>query len=292
MDFYIKMIFEILSYSSVLVITVLGLAVIISMMGVFNIAHGEFVLLGAYTVYIFEVLHLPVWLGMLAAPIVLGIFGMIIERLVIRRLYANAVVGILATYALGIVIRESIRALLEGKSYHVALVFDGSFEVFGIMFSIWRLVIIILTLLIIVACYALLTRTSVGLKVRGALDNPALARSSGISTTRLYSFAFAFGSALAGLAGALIVPLYGISADLGLLFLVQSFLSALVGGIGGFIEPILGGAIFGLSLSGFKWVRNFSGLDQFMAPVFVDVLVFVVALIVVKYRPNGIFSSS
>ena len=102
---------------------------------------------------------------------------------------------------------------------------------------------------------------------------------------------FAFGAGLAGLAGAMIVPLYGISADLGARFLIQAFYSALLGGIGGFIEPVLGAVVVGSSLSGFQWLRNISGLDQFTSPVSIDVMVFLVILIVVKLRPDGIFTS-
>ena len=291
MELVVKMVFEILSYTSILLIVVMGLAVVISMMGVFNIAHSEFVLLGAYVVYIFEVWSFPIWLGILFAPFFVGYIGFLIEKVIIRRLYDNAIIGILATYALAIVIRETVRALLEGQAYSVATSYGGSFKAFGLYFSIWQSVIIILTVVMIASCYLIFTRTSVGLKVRGALDNPMLSRSSGILTTQLYSYVFAFGSALAGLAGALVVPLYGISADLGLLFLVQSFLSVMLGGVGGFIGPLFGGGVIGSSLSVFQWVRDLSGLDQFIAPVFVDVTVFAAALIVVKYRPNGIFSS-
>src|SRR5262249_11296684 len=124
--------FEVLSFGAVIVLVVLGLGVIAGMMGIFNFAHGEFVLLGAYTAYLVYSFGLPVWLGMLAAPLVVAAIGFVLERLVIRRFYTNPVVAILGTYALGLVIREGVRSLIGGlyisvpepvvRSLHIATV--------------------------------------------------------------------------------------------------------------------------------------------------------------------------
>lgn len=103
----IKLAFDLLAFISVMVLIVLGLGIIASMMGIFNFAHGEFVLLGAYTVYLFESSGLPGWAGILAAPLVLAVIGVVLERLVIRRFYAAPIIAMLGTYAVGLVIRES-----------------------------------------------------------------------------------------------------------------------------------------------------------------------------------------
>src|SRR6202171_3090693 len=107
-------VFEILSFGAIIVLVVLGLGIIASMMGIFNFAHGEFVLLGAYTTSLFYSNGWPVWLGMLAAPFVLAIVGLVLERLVIRRFYAAPIVAMLGTYALGLAIRETVRPLIGG----------------------------------------------------------------------------------------------------------------------------------------------------------------------------------
>jgi branched-chain amino acid transport system permease protein len=106
--------FEILSFGAIIVLVVLGLGVIASMMGIFNFAHGEFVLLGAYTTYLVSRSGLPVWIGMLVAPFVVAAIGLIVERLVIRRFYAAPIVAMLGTYALGLAIRETVRGLIGG----------------------------------------------------------------------------------------------------------------------------------------------------------------------------------
>jgi branched-chain amino acid transport system permease protein len=274
----LKLAFDILAFTSVMVLIVLGLGVIASMMGIFNFAHGEFVLLGAYTVYLFESNGLSAWAGILAAPVVLAIVGLVLERLVIRRFYAAPIIAMLGTYAVGLIIRETVRGLLGGHYKSVNEPLPGAFTLFGMDFSIWRAVIVVTTIVIIAGTWTFLARTSIGLQIRGSLENPMLSRASGISTSRLYAMTFAFGSALAGLAGALIVPLYQLSADIGTRFLVQAFLSVMLGGVGTFEGPVLGAALVGTTAAGLPWL---------VIPVLADPLVFVLALLIVKFRPQG-----
>jgi branched-chain amino acid transport system permease protein len=270
--------FEILSFGAIIVLVVLGLGIIASMMGIFNFAHGEFVLLGAYTVYLFESNGLSGWAGILAAPVVLALIGLVLERLVIRRFYAAPIIAMLGTYAIGLVIREIVRGLLGGHYKSVAEPLSGVYTLFGVDFSAWRTVIVLTTAFIVAITWLFLARTSLGLQVRGSLENPNLARACGISTSRLYSMTFAFGAALAGLAGALIVPLYQLSADIGTRFLVQAFLSVMLGGVGTFEGPVLGAAVVGGMAAGLPWL---------VIPVLADPLVFVIALVIVKFRPQG-----
>ena len=271
-----------------MVLIVSGLAIIASLMGIFNFAHGEFVLLGAYTTYLFQEAGLPVWAGMLVAPFVVGAFGLFLEATVIRRFYNAAIVAMLATYAIGLIVREVVRPLIGGRFWKVTEPIPGLFEIGDQSFSIWRGAIIILTIIIMTGCYLFLAKTNYGLKIRGAMENPALARASGISTTKLYSFTFAFGAALAGLAGALMVPLYMLSADLGLRFLVMAFLSVMLGGVGTFEGPVLGSALIGALVPGFQWLREVPIIVDILSPIFSEVLVFITAIIIVKFRPQGL----
>lgn len=274
--------FDILSFTSIMILVVLGLGIIASMMGIFNFAHGEFVLLGAYTVYLFHTWGQPIWLGMLAAPLVVALIGIALERTVIHRFYAAPVVAILGTYAIGVVIRESVRGMIGGRYFAVPEPLIGSFVFGDVIVSRWRVTIIIITAMVMAGCYLLLTRTTLGLRVRAALQNPALARASGISTNQIYAMTFGFGAALAGLAGALMVPLFSLSADLGVPFLIQGFLAVMLGGIGTFEGPMLGAAIIGVMTALFPWLTN---------PVLADVLVFVIAIIIVRMKPGGLLST-
>jgi branched-chain amino acid transport system permease protein len=149
--------------------------------------------------------------------------------------------------------------------------------------SQWRTAVIIITALVMVGCWLLLTRTTLGLQVRASLENPALARASGISVNRVYAGTFAFGSALAGLAGALMVPMYSISADMGVPFLIKSFLAVMLGGMGSFEGSIAGAALVGATSAALPWA---------IKPVVADLLVFVLAIIIVKFRPEGLLSKT
>ena len=271
-----------LAYSAIFVLVVLGLGVIASMMGIFNFAHGEFVLLGAYTVYAFQLNGWPTWMGMCAAPFTVALAGFILERIAIQRFYNSPISAMLGTNAIGLALRESVRALLAGRFYSVDAPFSGSFAVGDVLVSRWRTVVILVTVTVMVLCYLLLTRTNIGLKVRAALENPALARASGISTNRVYAGTFAFGSALAGLAGGLMVPIYAMSADMGVPFLIKGFLAVMLGGMGSFEGSIAGAALVGATSSALPWA---------IKPVVADVLVFVIAIIIVKFRPEGLLST-
>jgi branched-chain amino acid transport system permease protein len=282
MESALNAIFEVLSFGAIIVLVVLGLGIIASMMGIFNFAHGEFVLLGAFTTYLVYKRGLPVWVGMLAAPIVLGAIGFALERLVIRRFYAAPIVAMLGTYALGLVIRETVRGLIGGLYLSIPEPVVGSYVVGGVQLSKWRLMIIVITALVMTASYLLLTRTAFGLRVRAALENPALARASGISTNTIYAVTFAFGAALAGLAGALVVPIFSLFADLGIRFLIQGFLAVMLGGVGTFEGPVAGAGVIGILSAALPWA---------VTPVLADVLVFVIAIVIVKLRPGGLINA-
>jgi branched-chain amino acid transport system permease protein len=273
--------FEILSFGAIVVLVVLGLGVIASMMGIFNFAQGEFVLLGAYVTYLAYSLGLPVWLGMVAAPFVVGALGFVLERLIVRRFYAAPVVAMLGTYALGLIIREVVRTLIGGLYRSVPEPIAGSLDVGTMHFSSWRLAIVIITALVMVGSYLLLARTTFGLRIRASLENPSLARASGISTSAIYGATFAFGAALAGLAGALIVPVFSLFADLGIRFLIQGFVAVMVGGVGSFAGPVAGAGVIGTLSAALPWV---------ISPVVADVLVFVLAIAFIKFRPQGLVS--
>jgi len=133
--------------------------------------------------------------------------------------------------------------------------------------------------LVMVGSYLLLTRSGFGLRVRAALENPSQARASGISTNRIYAATFAFGAALAGLAGALVVPVFSLSADLGIRFLIQGFLAVMLGGVGSFEGSVIGAGVIGIMSAALPWA---------VAPVLADVLVFVIAVVLVRVWPRGL----
>jgi branched-chain amino acid transport system permease protein len=188
----------------------------------------------------------------------------------------------LGTYAIALALREGVRMLLGGQFFNVVAPLVGSFSMGEVSISKWRTAVILITVLVMVACWLLLTRTRFGLQVRASLENPALARASGISTGRVYSATFAFGAALAGLAGGLMVPIYALNAEMGVPFLIKSFLAVMLGGMGSFEGSIVGAAFVGATSAALPWA---------IKPVVADMLVFLIAVAIVKFRPEGLLST-
>lgn len=280
MESLIRGVFLTASSTSVLVLLVLGMAVIVGMMRVINMAQGEFVLLGAVTAFVVHDLTGSTLLGMVAAPLVVGVIGGVLERTVIRRYYGNPAGALLLTFAIGFFIREVVRSQMETQSTTVPAPVPGYLTVGGANLEIWRLIIIVVTVVVVAGCWLALTRTSIGLKVRATLDNPELAAATGISINAMYTGTFAFGSALAGLAGGLIVPVQTLYPDLGLNALTPMFISVFIGGLGSLFGPLLGGVLIGVPQYGLALV---------ISGVLAQVVVLAAAIVFMRLRPLGLF---
>lgn len=277
----VRVIFDTLSVSSILVLLVLGMAVIVGMMRIFNLCQGELVLLGAVTAFLAYSWFGSVLLGILLAPVVVGAFGSMLERLVIRRFYANPAGALLATFAVGFVIREVVRSQMTSQGAPVPAPLPGSFDLLGASLPTWRLVIMVVTVAVVVVSYLALSRSPVGLRVRATLDNRELAEATGISTSRMYAGTYALGAGLAGFAGALIVPLLTLYPDIGLDNLVPMFIAVMVGGLGTFEGPLLGAVAIGTA----------AGLmPALIGPVFAQVVVILGAIVFMRLRPSGLVS--
>ena len=276
----VRAIFDVLSLTSILVLLVLGMAIIVGLMKVFNMCQGELILLGAVTAFLCDKYLGNALIGILLAPIVVGLFGLLLERTVIHRFYTKPQGALLATFAIGLIIREVVRTRMSTQSAPVAAPIQSSFTVMGAHLPVWRLVIMITTIALVTLIAVVLLRTNLGLKVRATLDNPALVSASGISTKWMYAGTYAVGSALAGLAGALIVPLQTLYPNLGYDNLVLMFIAVMVGGLGQFAGPIAGAVA--ISVPG-------SILGQLISPVTAQIVVVLLAIIFMRFRPIGIF---
>lgn len=277
----VRIVFDTLSVMSILVLLVLGMAVIVGMMRIFNLCQGEFVLLGAVTAFLASTLFGSVLLGIILAPLVVGAFGSMIERLVIRRFYGSPAGALFATFALGFVIREVVRALMTAQGAPVPAPLPGNFDFLGASLPLWRLVIMIVTLVVVIGAYLVLGRSRVGLRVRATLDNRELAEATGISTSRMYAGTYAVGAGLAGFAGAMIVPGRILYPNIGLDNLIPMFIAVMVGGLGTIEGPLLGALAIGVP----------SGLvPALINPVFAQVLVILGAIVFMRFRPAGLVS--
>jgi len=271
-----------LSIASILVLISLGLAVIFGMLGIVNLAHGEFFMLGAYCMATSAMYGLPAWLGVLAAPVVVGAIGMAVERGIIRPLYKRPLDTLLATWGLSIVIRQLVRLVYGSGQKMSGSIITGSTTVFGIEYPTYRLFIIGVTALAVTATFYFYFRTSFGLRVRLVIANRSMAAALGINTHATDMWAFSIAAALVGFAGAIMSPLAVINPEMGLEYLSRAFVVVIIGGIGHLYGVLAGGAMIGGAEA---------AIAYYLRPVVAQVLVIVLAVIVIRIRPQGITGS-
>ena len=275
----VTLILNSLTLISILTLVALGLAIIFGLMNVINLAHGEFVTIGAYTLAFTQAMGGNYWLALALAPLIGAAFGYLIEKGMIRHLYDKPVSIILATWGLGMVLQQGLQIIFGAAPQRVTSPFSGAVEILGASYPAYRLMLIGFSIAIILACYALLRYTRFGLDIRAVIQNRAMASALGIDTALVNARAFALGAALAAIAGVLIAPLTVVIAQMGINYLARSFFVVIVGGIGG-----VGGVVAGSTLVG--------GLESIMnyhLPVTVSqALVLVVAIVMVRLRPRGL----
>jgi urea transport system permease protein len=270
------------TYVLVLILVALGLVVVFSMMRVINMAHGELFMLGAYVVVAAGALGLPFWLGVLAAPLLVGLAGLSIEILLIRHVYRRTLDTILATWGLSIAIKQAIVLTFGPAAYSVPLPIDATLAIGAFAYPVYRLILTALALLIVAATFWLFLRTDFGLIARAVIARPQTAATLGIDTRRVMRASFVLGTALAGLAGALVAPLISVDPQMGLGYLVPAFLAILIGGAGPLAGVLVGGGLVG-------------GVDSLLtlwiSPVAAQIAVLTLAVVVIRLRPSGILGS-
>lgn len=268
------------AYASLLLMLVaLGLAIVFGLMGVINLAHGEFLMLGAYGAVVTTSVFGSFWLSLLFAPATVAIVGMVIEQVLIRRLYRRPLETIVATFGLAIILREAVRQIAGSDFRNVSDPIQGAVSIFGTDFPAYRLVVMGIAVALVVAIYLVQSRTRFGLIARAVIYNPELAGALGIDINVVYRTTFAVGSALAAVAGVLIAPTVNVFPDMGPAFVISAFLAVLVGGLGS-----LRGLIAAVVLLGTAQYA----LSQVFTPVAGAIGLLVIAIGALRFLPDGL----
>lgn len=279
MDFAAIVLIEVLRAVAWLVLLAAGLAIIFGMMRVINIAHGEFLMLGGYTVILATGAGVNQWIAMLVlAPLVVGVFGVIVERLVIRFLYGRMIDTLLATWGLSLLMIGGV-TLLFGNTREGISTPLGGFAVGAYQVSTYTLVLIVFAALLLAAIWTVLRYTRAGLVARAVMQNPGMAQALGIDARFVYMATFGIGSALTGLAGGLLAPVTGVVPSMGVNLIGQSFIAVIVGG-----ASVVTGT---LSAAGFLGSVS-QGVTFAWGPVYGDAALLVAALVVLRLLPQGI----
>lgn len=253
-----------------LVLAAVGLAVIFGMMGVINLAHGEFIMLGAYITVFSARAGVPLFLAMILAALIVGCIGAIVEVLVVRRLYGRLLDTVAATWAIGLMLNQGMLIIAGPSSPGVSTPF-GSFAIGNASYSVYRVALGVAAILVIVGLYLLFMKTRFGLDSRATIQNPEVARSLGVDTQRIYTLTFALGSALAGLTGGLYAPTAAIVPQFGASFIVESLVTVIVGGANVLVGMPVAGALLGgiNSLLGQTWGTYIARVGLLVATMFV-----------------------
>ncbi len=281
-----------LSLGSVLLLAAVGLAITFGVMGVINMAHGEMVMLGAYTTFIVQDILRSHWPGaveyslLLAVPAafaVSGLFGIAIERGVIRHLYGRPLETLLATWGLSLILQQLVRTVFGPTNREVAAPswMAGSFSLGHLSITSNRLAIILFSLGVLVLLAAVLRWTTFGLHMRAVTQNRPMAASMGIATGRIDALTFGLGSGIAGMAGVALSQIDNVSPNLGQSYIIDSFMVVVFGGVGNLWGTLVGAFSLGLAN---KFMEPFAGA------VLAKILVLVAIILFIQRRPRGLFA--
>ncbi|MEM7255077.1 MAG: urea ABC transporter permease subunit UrtB, partial [Pseudomonadota bacterium] len=285
---YVETLFFGLSLGSVLALAAIGLAITFGVMGVINMAHGELIMLGAYTTYIVqqlmpEMIGLSVLVAIPAAFVVSGLVGILIERGIIRFMYDRPLETLLATFGVSLILQQAVRTLISPQNVPVANpeFLSGLWQINGALALTYnRLYIFIFCLLVFAALMVVLTRTPLGLQVRAVSQNRAMARAMGVRSARVDALTFGLGSGIAGIAGVALSQLTNVGPNLGQAYIVDSFMVVVFGGVGNLLGTLLAGLSLGIA-------------NKFMEPwagaVLAKILVLVFIILFIQKRPRGLF---
>ncbi|AEI94081.1 urea ABC transporter permease subunit UrtB [Roseobacter litoralis] len=280
MDIVILIGLDTFSYVLTLLLVTLGLVIIYGMMNIINMAHGELFMIGAYTVATLLASGVPFWICIMAAPIVVGVAGILIEEVVIRHVYGRPLDTILATWGLSIALKQLIIILFGPGAVSITNPVPGSVSLMGVDYPAYRLVIMALAAALALATYLVIYRTTIGLQVRAVISNRAMAGSLGVNTRRMDRATFAVGSALAGIAGAIMSPMISVDPQMGVGFLIPAFLSVLVGGLNSLVGAVVGAGTIG----GTTGILS-ANMEQADA----QIVVFLIAILIIRFVPQGLW---
>jgi urea transport system permease protein len=278
----LKQVFNAASSVTLLALVAMGLFIIFGMMKVINMAHGEFFMLGAYTMWWLLQRGVNFWLNLVAAAVVVGLCGVVVERTIIQRLYARGDLStLLATFGLSILLQRGVAMMFGDRPQFVSSPISGGPVILGNTYPTYQIVATILAIVTIATVVLVFLRTDFGLRARATIINPAMAAALGVDTARMNALSFAFGSALAGFAGALAAPFVSVVPAMGLDWVVRSFLVVIVAGVGSIGAAVGGAAVVGGWEAGFTAVRD---------ATYAQITVLVIVWALVLLRPRGLFT--
>ena len=293
LEIFWMQLFSGVSYTAILLLMSLGLAIVFGLMGVINMAHGELMALGAYVTFMVANVFLKIFpdsidiyilFAIPAAFLVTFFFGMFLEWAVVRWFYNRPLDTLLATWGLSLILQQTYRTVFGPQEVTIPLAswLDGAIEPFtGVQLPLNRIFIIVLTLLVAIGVYLLFFKTRMGLQVRAITQNRAISETVGINTRKVDMYTFALGSGLAGIAGSVFTMIGSTNPGTGQLYIVDTFIVVVFGGVA---------SIMGTALSSFIIAQLQTTFEFLTTSSYAKVLLMLIVVIILYFRPNGLFS--
>ncbi len=288
-----NLIFNGLSLSSIILLASLGLAITFGLMRVINMAHGEFMMIGAYTAYVVQGLvskiftnsgaDIGYFVSIIIAFAVTFIIGSLLETFVVSRLYGREIDSLLATWGISLILQQAARSIFgtQGVLVKTPGVLSGSIKIAGASLSMTRLFIIVLVAVCLLGVWALMYHTNYGRQMRAVMQNRAMAQCMGINSRKIDNITFAIGSGLAGIAGCSIALLGSIDSTVGQNYIVNTFMAVVLGGVGKLLGTVLGSSIIGFSSIGFETITSSS---------IAKAIVLLIIIVFLQKKPQGLFT--
>lgn len=280
MEVFVTFLLNLIYISATLALIALGLAMVFGLLGVMNMAHGEFVMLGAYSVYVVQLAGQHFLWAIPVAIVICVMVGWLMEWLVVRHLYSRPFDTLLATWGVAILIRKGVEVIFTRDYKSVNQVMPGTIDLLGVSYPAYRLLLVALIIVLFVALFTWYQKSKAGLKIRAMVQGPELAAAVGIDTARLSRVTFIVGVSTAGLAGVLLAPLVRVEPYIGLDYLMSSFFILIVGGLGTLEGLLIGSTVIG-------------GTDAIISTVFDKTAgymsVLLISILFLWLRPDGIF---
>ncbi len=278
MDYFATVLISSLSSASILLIATLGLAVVFGLMGVINLAHGEFIMMGAYSALTATQLGIPFILAIPVAVLVTMIFGALVEIIIIRRLYGRLFDTMLATWGLSLALYQGAVLIFGSVSPGIGMP-QINFNVGDYTLAAYPIFMILVAVVMLAGIYVLLTRTVYGMKARAAIQVPDMARAIGIDSARTNTLTFAIGCGLAGFAGAILLPIVPATPSMGFAFVIKAFLTVVIAG------PV---TLAGSALAAIGVGTGASIVASFMTSVAGDLFFFILTVVLLRLYPLGV----
>lgn len=283
MELFLSQFVNGLSNSAIMFLAAVGLVIVFGMLDVVNMAHGEFIMLGAYFgCTCVNTLHLPFGVACILAFVFTGAVGALVEQLLIRKLYGKVAETLLATFALTYIFQQLVRSIYGPEDQLLSLPVEESITFGSVTVPVYNIILILVAIAVLAVTLLLFFKTSYGMQLRAITQNRQMTQCLGINSAKIDCITFAYGCGLAGLAGILLGPVKSVTPGMGTTYIVDSFLVVVLGGLNSIVGTFFGSFVIS---------ESSTLMAGYMSEITAKLLIFIVIIVLIRFKPQGLFAS-